>query len=233
MSDRDAILSRIRRSLDHNRPMLEREAALHTEPHPAGPFLRSALTPIEQFTVELEALQGHVHTCDSPEAALHKVRDLLVSHEIDCVLHWDWDQLGLPGIADVLAELGIPSAESHLMGVADRVERLQALEPVPLCLSGVDAAIAESGTLLVLSGPGRGRLASLLPPIHIAILPADRIVRSLPDAFGLLAARYGSAFVQERSNITLISGPSRTADIEQSLTLGVHGPKELHVVIVG
>jgi L-lactate dehydrogenase complex protein LldG len=129
--------------------------------------------------------------------------------------------------------LGIPSAEGHLAGTSDRAERLQALEPAPICISGADAAIAESGTLLVMSGPGRGRLASLLPPIHIAILPVDCIVRSLPDAFALIAERWGPDVVHERANITLISGPSRTADIEQSLTLGVHGPKEIHVVIVG
>ncbi len=58
-------------------------------------------------------------------------------------------------------------------------------------------------------------------------------MRSLPDAFALLATRFGADVVQRHSNITLITGPSRTADIEQSLTLGVHWPKEIHVVVVG
>ena len=235
MGDREAILGRIRRSLDVNREMLEREATAHGygDLHPAGPFEPSELTPVEQFTRELEALQGHVHLCAGPEQALAKVRDLLVSHEVDSALHWDWNEIPLPGLQGVFEELGIRSAEGRFLGAEDRAARVQALEPVPICISGADAAIAESGTLVVMSGAGRGRLASLLPPIHLAILPADHIVRTLPNAFALLEAEWGEGVVRERSNITLITGPSRTADIEQSLTLGVHGPKEIHVVVVG
>ncbi len=131
----------------------------------------------------------------------------------------------------MLRDLGIVSAQSHMLGAPDRLDRLQALEPFPLCLSGADAAIAESGSIVVLSGPGRPRMASLLAPIHIAILPADRIVRTLPEAFDLLRESWGTSVVGERSNITVITGPSRSADIEQSLTIGVHGPKEIHVVV--
>ena len=235
MSDRDAILGGIRQSLEVNRAMLEREAADHGygESHPAGPFMPADLTPVAQFTAELEALHGHVHLCAGPREALEKVRSLLVSHEVESVLHWDWQEIPLPGIGHVVQELGIQSATGQLLGAPDRSTRLQALDPVPICISGADAGIAESGTLVVMSGPGRGRLASLLPPIHLAILPADHIVRTLPNAFALLEAEWGSDVVRDRSNITLITGPSRTADIEQSLTLGVHGPKEIHVVIVG
>ena len=235
MGDREAILSRIRRSLDTNRAMLEAEAAYHShgDPHPMGPFLRTGLTPVAQFTAELEALSGHVHLCRGPEEALAKVRNLLVSHEIESALHWDPAEIPLPGVGAVLQELGIRPADGQLRGTGDRTARLQALEPVPICISGADAAIAESGTILVMSGPGRGRLASLLPPVHLAILPAAWIVRTLPEAFVLLEARWGRNVVHARSNITLITGPSRTADIEQSMTLGVHGPKEIHVVVVG
>jgi L-lactate dehydrogenase complex protein LldG len=232
MSDREAILGRIRRSLEVNRTFLEREAARHAGPHPEGPFLRSLATPVELFTTELEALQGHVHHCHGAAAALEAVCGLLVSHEADSVLHWAWDQLPLVGLEQALREHGIKSADPRLLGMLDRADRLQALHPVPICISGTDAAIAESGTLLVMSGAGRPRMASLLPPVHIAIVPVERIVRSLPEAFALIQERHGAAVVRERSNITLISGPSRTGDIEQSLTLGVHGPKEIHAVIV-
>ena len=233
MNDRSTMLQAIRRSLDTNRSWLEHQVALHGGDAPAGPFQPSALTPVEQFKAELEALQGHVHLCADPGEACEKVRDLLVAHEVADVLHWDWGAIPLPGLADVIEELGIRSANGDVLGRPDRVERIRALEPVPFCISGADAAIAESGTLVVVSGPGRGRLASLLPPVHLAILPAEWIVRSLPDAFALLATRFGADVVQRHSNITLITGPSRTADIEQSLTLGVHGPKEIHVVVVG
>ena len=233
MSDRATLLQAVRRSLEINRALLEHEVTLHGGDAPAGPFQPTTLPPVEQFIAELEALQGHVHRCARPEDALLKVRDLLVAQEVTELLHWDWAAIPLPGLGDVVQDLGIRSADGNVLGHPARGDRVRALEPVPFCISGADAAIAESGSLVVVSGPGRGRMASLLPPVHLAILPAEWIVRSLPDAFALLAARFGGDVVQRHSNITVITGPSRTADIEQSLTLGVHGPKEIHVVVVG
>lgn len=232
MSDRQQILKQIRSSLQVNRSLLLQEAAIHSAPHPRGPFVLSDLATMDQFIAELEALNVHVHVCADAEVARAQVRSLLVSHKVESVLHWDWDQIPLAGVEDILRELDITSADGQVQGAADRLAFVQQLEPVPLCISGVDAAIAESGTLVVLSGRGRGRLSSLLPAVHIAIVPADRVVRTLPDAFALLYEHYSADIVHERSNISLISGPSRSADIEQSLTLGVHGPKEVHVVIV-
>lgn len=233
MSDRAAILAQIRRSLHTRRAWLEHEVALHGGEHPTGPFMPATLPPIEQFKVELEALQGHVHLCTGPEQALAKVCSLLLAHEVQEVLHWDWETIALPGLGELVQDLGIRSANGNVLGQPDRVQRIRALDPVLVCISGADVAIAESGTLAVVSGKGRGRLASLLAPVHLAILPAEAIVRSLPDAFKLLAARWGDDVLRRHSNLTLISGPSRTGDIEQTLTLGVHGPKELHVVVVG
>lgn len=231
MNDRETILHRIRESLVVNRRMLQTEAAKAADEHPAGPFLASSLEPLQQFAAEIHALHGHVHLCSSADDARKELRSLLASHEVESALHWDVDELPLEGVGAILEELGIRSADPQLLGAHDRAARLQALESVPICVSGADAAIAESGSLIVLSGPGRPRLASLLPPIHVALLPADRVVRTLPDAFDLLRQRWGADVVERRSNITVISGPSRTADIEQSLTLGVHGPKEIHVVV--
>lgn len=232
MSDRDLILGRIRRSLAQTGPMLRREADAFPPPQPRGPFVASELTPLEQFVEELQALQGHVHRCASAADALAKLRDLLVAHEATGALHWDPAELPIPGVDRMLSELGIASAEGNLLGAPDRQERAQALDGVPICISGADAAIAESGSILVVGGPGRGRLASLIAPVHIAILSAERIARTLPDAFDLLYAQFGRDVAQRRSNVTIISGPSRSADIEQTLTLGVHGPKEVHVVVV-
>jgi L-lactate dehydrogenase complex protein LldG len=233
MSDRERILRRIRASLSANREMLAAEAAKAPPPHPRGPFVHSDLSPLAQFTSELEALTGHVHLCASEQQAREKLRDLLVSHDVISLIHWDTREIPLAGVDGVLQELGIQSAQAQIHGAEDRATRVQALDPVPACLSGADAAIAESGTLVVVTGPGRGRLASLIAPVHITILPADRIVRTLQDAFELLYAQFGQDVVHERANVTLITGPSRSGDIEQTLTLGVHGPKEIHVIVVG
>jgi L-lactate dehydrogenase complex protein LldG len=92
-------------------------------------------------------------------------------------------------------------------------------------LTGALAAIAETGTLALPGGRGRPLSASLLPEVHIAILRASDIYQNLPQALRLRE-------VQGASATALISGPSRTADIEMSLTIGMHGPKEVHVICV-
>lgn len=91
-------------------------------------------------------------------------------------------------------------------------------------LTGAAAALAETGTIILRSGPGRSRLTALLPPIHVALVSA---VSLTPDLFTWTAAR------QEPPSaaITLISGPSKTADIEQTMAIGVHGPKRLIVLL--
>jgi L-lactate dehydrogenase complex protein LldG len=115
---------------------------------------------------------------------------------------------------------------------AARAPRLQPVARPPVFFPGADAGIAESGTLVLRSGAGRGRLASLLAPVHIAVLRSAQIVRGLGAALALLQSRYGPDVFADSSNLTLITGPSRTGDIELTLTLGVHGPREIHVVLI-
>jgi len=96
-------------------------------------------------------------------------------------------------------------------------------------VTGAFAAIAETGTLVMASGEATPPATSLLPETHIAVLPASRIVGTMEDAFALLRAEKNP---WPRA-VNLISGPSRTADIEQTVTLGAHGPYRVHVIIVG
>jgi len=94
-------------------------------------------------------------------------------------------------------------------------------------VSTAQAAIAETGTLVLDSSCERHRLVSLVPPVHIAIVNASAIVETLDDALALLQQKEIS------SAITFITGPSRTADIELTLAIGVHGPQELYVIVDG
>ena len=94
-------------------------------------------------------------------------------------------------------------------------------------VSTAQMAIAETGTLVLDSACERHRLVSLVPPVHIAILNASAIVETLGDALTLLQKNEISPA------ITFITGPSRTADIELTLTIGVHGPQELYVIVDG
>ena len=96
-------------------------------------------------------------------------------------------------------------------------------------VSGVFCAIAETGTLCVTSGAGTPASVSLVPETHVAVVPAARIVAHMEDAWGLMRAELG----QLPRVVNYISGPSRTADIEQTVVLGAHGPARVHIVIVG
>lgn len=95
-------------------------------------------------------------------------------------------------------------------------------------ITGAFCAIAETGTLMLLSGVDTYSSASLLPETHIAVVPASRIVASMEDAFALARAEHGAL----PRAINFISGPSRTGDIEQTIVLGAHGPYRVHVIVV-
>lgn len=229
---RARILGRIRDSLERTGSMLATEADVYPPPHPHGPFVATDLDVVEQFRAELTGLRAYVHICDGPAEALEQVCALLETVQAQQVLTWAEEELPLPNLLPTLAAMGITSVERQVLATDDRQGRFDLLESVPVCISGVDAAIAESGTMLVVSGAGRPRLASLLPPMHIALLPVERIVRTMPDAFEVLNAHFSASLFQDRSNLTMITGPSRTADIELSLTLGVHGPREVHAIVI-
>jgi len=97
-------------------------------------------------------------------------------------------------------------------------------------ITEVDYAIADTGTLVLLANKYQPRSVSLLPPIHLAIIKEEKLVRDIKDLFIILKSKLEVG--QEITNcMTFITGPSRTADIELNLTLGVHGPRELYVLV--
>ncbi len=98
----------------------------------------------------------------------------------------------------------------------------------PVGVTGAFAGIAETGSLMVISGVTTHATTSLLPETHIAVLPASAIVDTMEDAFDRLR-REARAWPRA---VNVISGPSRTADIEQTVTLGAHGPYRVHIIIV-
>ena len=100
-------------------------------------------------------------------------------------------------------------------------------------ISGANIAIAETGTIVLVTNEGNADLTTTLPPVHIAVFGFDKIVASLDDAVAILRMLPRSGTGQIISSyVNWITGPSRSADIEQSLTIGVHGPREMHCVIL-
>ena len=100
-----------------------------------------------------------------------------------------------------------------------------------LGITGVDYAIAETGTCVIVPKAGSSRLVSLLPPVHIALIERGQVLPSLDELFTLRRRDFVNG--QSRSYMNLITGPSRTADIEYKLVTGVHGPGEVHMVLIG
>lgn len=113
-------------------------------------------------------------------------------------------------------------------GAGLRVEARAAHGEDLVGITGVFCAVAETGTLVVLSGGETPAANSLLPETHIAFVPAARIVPGMEEAFNLVRAECGEL----PRAVNFISGPSRTGDIEQTLVLGAHGPYRVHIVIV-
>ena len=97
-----------------------------------------------------------------------------------------------------------------------------------LGITGVFCAIAETGTIAILSGADAPTATTLLPDTHVAVVPADRIVAGMEDAFALIRRERGAL----PRAMNLISGPSRTGDIEQTIVLGAHGPYRVHILVV-
>jgi L-lactate utilization protein LutC len=97
-------------------------------------------------------------------------------------------------------------------------------------VTGCDCLVAQTGSIFVSTRSAAGRAASVLPEMHLVVARRDQLVPDLPAAFALLRQRYGDHWP---SAISLITGPSRTADIEKILVMGAHGPKRLGLYIKG
>jgi L-lactate dehydrogenase complex protein LldF len=154
-----------------------------------------------RFTTELTALGGHVVSTENPTQA---VIEFLNSRGVNKI-HLEPNTLD----ENLLRETNIEFTDA----------------PDPQITVGVTNAIcglADTGSILIVDGSGDPLKASLLPEIHIAVLKSSNILPSLPDAMPL---------VKNTSAAVFITGPSRTADIEMTLTIGVHGPKEIHVFL--
>jgi L-lactate dehydrogenase complex protein LldG len=181
----------------------------------------------ERFRRELEALSGHVHPVEDIEEIAPEIVAIAQRHQAGRILAWNEAALGIPWLKQALAEAGIVITQHQLTAdEAERKAQLNDIDEVMIGLTGAQGGLADTGSLALVSGPGRGRLASLLPPVHIAILSKRNIYPSLPP---FLAAN--PDVTVDSSNLVFISGPSRTGDIEMTLSMGVHGPGEVHVII--
>jgi L-lactate dehydrogenase complex protein LldG len=228
MTHRDTFLNTIKQNLQH---AFVPEA---TPEHP-GSFQGYSFNPNApadepalQFKQELEALAGHVHLLADIEETVQKILEILQRHQTTQLIAWSDPDLGLPGLHAALTEAGVTVTPGALPADgAGRKSQLAAIDDIKVGLTGAHGGLADTGAVALISGPGRGRLTSLLPPVHIALLPKSKLYPSLP---AFLAAN--PTATELGSNLVFIAGPSRSGDIELTLSMGVHGPGEVHVIVM-
>jgi len=130
--------------------------------------------------------------------------------------------------APFLAECGIAGLPGVRSGITDYEELRALCATADIGITSADYVLADTGTLVMLSTQREARLISLLPPAHLAVVRRERILTGLDELMAILPDP-----AAETSSMVLITGPSRTADIEQILVRGVHGPGQITVVIAG
>lgn len=208
---RAAVLDRIR-------------SALGRKPGQAPPPLPTAIlrtrnltTPecVELFVQQFEKLNGKPVRVRSRVEAAAAVRDLMDGHT------------AVASNAPFLSECGIAHLAGVQTGFTSRDELRAACATAAFGITSADYALADTGTFVMIASPQEARLVSLLPPVHIGVIPADRLLPNLDELFARVPKP-----ADQSSSMVLITGPSRTADIEQILVRGVHGPGEVYAVIV-
>ncbi|MES2201298.1 MAG: lactate utilization protein [candidate division FCPU426 bacterium] len=203
---RGEILDKIRRSRGWLPEAKTLAAALASG---AGNHGLTAVELAQRFALEARKIDAEVFEDPTPEAALERLLGLLKDEH---VLAWDLDHVdrGVLASASASLEFGKSSDRSR----------------TSLGLTGCDMAIAETGSLVLVAGPGQNREASLICRTHVALVRPSDVVTDLAEAL----ARVDS-LGERRAHINIVSGPSRTADIEMTLTRGVHGPKRLVILV--
>ena len=203
MSAREAILGEVRAALARPWP------AEHAAPGPAWPTRAddAPADPAAAFRAKVESVGAFWHDAkDRADAAA--VIDALPLADGPIWVTLD----------------GLPLRRGPVLRTAPARD---AFDTLAAAVTGVTAAIVETGSLALFYGPGAGRLSSLVVPVHIAVVERAQLVPTLVDFLARVRGHLGP-----RSAAVLVTGPSRSADIEQVITVGVHGPKELHVVFI-
>jgi L-lactate dehydrogenase complex protein LldG len=213
---RDRILARLRNA---PRPEVPRPSSV---PPPTDAPARGERAA--RLKSRMEAVRAEVHLVPS-EAWLDRLKEILAVRKVATLLYAPQTAIGeaLRHAWDTDAA-GSPELVAYAGPVETFKERLFTLDAAVTSAAG---AVADTGALILRPTAEEPRLMSLVPPIHIAVLRAEEIFASLADAM-----RAGNWPADMPTNMLLISGPSKTADIELILAFGVHGPKELIVLIV-
>lgn len=183
---------------------------------------------VDRFCSEVTLAGGLVHRLGPHDFVSAALETIVRQHRVRSAVCWSHPLLDDLRFGVALASCGVAPLWPDELAAAPLDERQARLLAADLGVTAVDFAIAETGTLAVFASPRQPRVASLLPPVHVALVERSRIVPDLFDLFDRLESRAAPL----PPNLTLITGPSKTGDIELKLTTGVHGPGVWHVVVL-
>lgn len=225
MSTRAAFLERVRNAV------VEGNRAGDSRPLPVRGsvgYQGAGRDAIRRFCDELTAAGGVPHLAADRAAACEIVLDLVNSRGARRALLSQCEILERFEIAGQMRQAGI---EVAVMGGLPGETSRATMFAADVGVSGVYRLIAETGTVVMATGPRQPRSVSLLPPVHIAIADTSQLLPDLFDLFDLFSPVPSPDCSLPPSCLTLITGPSKTGDIELRLVTGVHGPGEIHVIL--
>lgn len=224
-STREAFLKRVREAAASGR-----QYRVHTaEIPPRAGYIGGGDDPLARLAKEVTLVGGHGQVVEDLNEARREVAALLARIAPKSVLCWEHPLLDRLGLAELLQHAGSAAISHSTLRPFPLADQRQQMLAADLCISSVSYAIAETGTLAVASAPGRERCGSLIAPVHLAIVEASQV---LPDLFDLFEKLEAEGLERLASNVTLITGPSKSGDIELTLTTGVHGPGQWHVLVI-
>lgn len=218
MSDRDRIISKLRKSLSENSKKIS-DQKLYNELGDIKKdnlikLLKEQCTMLEMELVVVSSFKKAVQYVDNKIKELHLTSIGLFPDEMNWPQKWN----------DYFVE--IPLISTFVKNTSD--ERVQQISELELAITGVDAIIAQTGTLVLKSSRLDGRLGSILPPRHWIIASSLHIYPTLSSVIQSLSNDRDDKY----SCLTFVSGPSRTADIEKQLIIGVHGPLDVKLFLI-
>jgi len=209
-------------SVEKERALPESAQATQPRSQPPEPPPEPRAGAADQFARELRALQAEVHTARGIAEAREQLAKILSAFSGRSLVAWNHPDLELLGLRDAAARAGMTIA----LAGNNREDFISAAASAEVGVTAADFALAETGTLALLTKPGQERSLSLLPPVHLAVVRRDQIIAGIENLFPALD-QIGADF----RGLTLVSGPSLTGDIEMVLVLGMHGPGRLIVLL--
>jgi L-lactate dehydrogenase complex protein LldG len=222
-SSRDEFLHRVREAVKAgNRP----GAAGRIEPRGRTGYQGAGADSVQRFQEQFRGVGGIFHLVANGDSCVQKVMELIQSKAVHRVLLGEGKLIRELNLLSHLQEAGITVSS------VDKLEPEACQEPffaADIGISGVDFLVAETGSVVLHSGPDQPRSLSLLPPVHVAIAKRDQLVN---DLFDLFPSSRNDEALNLPSCISIITGPSKTGDIELRLVTGVHGPGEIHVILI-